>query len=210
MKWSVESNIKNMIFSVYLKTINKRRYWHVLLIHLFKEIHLILWHIALLTSGVLEKLIVCFTRCTLFFQYVCFLLPICLPCVGSGTYCNEDECRVVTHRVADIRVAWLVDVRPHSNFESKQAIYLGDAQIIRRATSAWRPGVGFEVRTLCIHTTKFYALEVGKLPYRFMIMLCILSFYYYMFFFLFSSMIWIFYVDYMGIKFRENVYLRNL
>ena len=71
----------------------------------------------------------------------------------------------------------------YCNFESKQAIYLGDAQIIRRATSAWRPGVGFEVRTSCIHTTKFYALEVGKLPYRFMIMLCILSFYYYMFFY---------------------------
>ena len=73
----------------------------------------------------------------------------------------------------------------YCNFESKQAIYLGDAQIIRRLTSAWRPGVGFEVRTSCIHTTKFYALEVGKLPYRFMIMLCILSFYYYMFFFIF-------------------------
>ena len=31
-------------------------------------------------------LIVCFTQCTLFFQYVCFLLPICLPCVICGTY----------------------------------------------------------------------------------------------------------------------------
>ena len=46
-----------MIFSVYLKTINKRRYWYVLRIHLFKEIHFILWNIALLTSGVLKKLI---------------------------------------------------------------------------------------------------------------------------------------------------------
>ena len=113
MKWSVEYNIKNMIFSVYLKTINKRRYWYVLRIHLFKEIHLILWNIALLTSGVLTKLIVCFPRCTCFFQYVCFLLQICLPCVSSGTYCKEDECCVVTHRVADIRVAWLVYVRTH-------------------------------------------------------------------------------------------------
>ena len=49
----------------------------------------------------------------LVFQYVCFLLPICLPCVSSGTYCNEDECCVVTHRVADIRVAGLVYVRTH-------------------------------------------------------------------------------------------------
>ena len=46
-----------MIFSVYLKTINKRRYWYVLRIQLFKEIHLILWNTALLTSGVLKKLI---------------------------------------------------------------------------------------------------------------------------------------------------------
>ena len=56
-------------------------------------------------------------------------------------------------------------LRAYCNFESKQAICLGDAQIIRRATSAQRPGVGFEVRTSCIHTTKFYALELGKLSY---------------------------------------------
>ena len=91
MQWSVDSNIKKTIFSVYLKTINKRRYWYVLRIRFFKDIHLILWNIALLTSDVLKKLIVCCTRGTLFFQYVCFLLPICFPCVSSGTYCNEDE-----------------------------------------------------------------------------------------------------------------------
>ena len=78
------------------------------------DLHLILWNIALLTSVVLKKLIVCFTgRYTLFFQYVCFLLPIFLPCVSSGTYCNEDKCCVVPHLVADIRVAWLVDVCTH-------------------------------------------------------------------------------------------------
>ena len=78
MKWSVEYNIKNMIFSVYLKTINKRRYWYVLRIHLFKEIHLILWNIALLTSGVLKKLIVCFTLCTLFFNtFVSYCRFVC-------------------------------------------------------------------------------------------------------------------------------------
>ena len=140
MQWSVEFNIKNMIFSVYLKTINKRRYWYVLRIHLFKEIHLILWNIALLTSGVLKNLIVCFTRCTLFFQYVCFLLPICLPCVSSGTYCNEDEllCRDTSRGRHSRRLTcWHSHaLRAYCNFESKQAIYLGDAQIIRRATSA--------------------------------------------------------------------------
>ena len=52
-------------------------------------------------------LIVCFTQCTLFFQKVCFLLPICLPCV----VCSEDNCCVATQRAADIRVAWLVYVR---------------------------------------------------------------------------------------------------
>ena len=57
-----------MIFSVYLKTINKRPYWYLLRIYLYREMHLILWNIALLTSGVLKKLIVCFTLCTLFFN----------------------------------------------------------------------------------------------------------------------------------------------
>ena len=32
----------------------------------------------------LNYLIVCITQCNLFFQYVCFLLPICLPCVICG------------------------------------------------------------------------------------------------------------------------------
>ena len=29
------------------------------------------------------------------FQYVWFLLPICLPCIIFGTLCNEDKCCVV-------------------------------------------------------------------------------------------------------------------
>ena len=33
----------------------------------------------------LNYLMVCFTRCTLFFQKVCFLLQICSPCVFCGT-----------------------------------------------------------------------------------------------------------------------------
>ena len=31
-------------------------------------------------------IVVCFTQCIFFFQYVCFLLPICFPCVICGTY----------------------------------------------------------------------------------------------------------------------------
>ena len=74
-------------------------------------------------------LIASFTRCTLPFQCVCFLLPICLPCVNCGTYCIAHKCCVLTHRAADIRVA-LLDLnsclrshvlRAHCNFESKQA-----------------------------------------------------------------------------------------
>ena len=72
--------------------------------------------------------LIAFTRCTLPFQYVCFLLPICLPCVSCGTYCNAHKWCVVTHRAADIRLAWLVlnsclrshVLRAYCNFESKQ------------------------------------------------------------------------------------------
>ena len=60
--------------------------------------------------GNLNYLIVCFTWCTLCFQHDWFLLPICLPCVICGTYCNENKCCVVTHSAADSRVAWLVYV----------------------------------------------------------------------------------------------------
>ena len=64
----------------------------------------------ILQRGNLNYLIVCFTWCTLFFQYDWFLLPICLPGVSCETYCNENKCCVVTHRAADSRVAWLVYV----------------------------------------------------------------------------------------------------
>ena len=78
----------------------------------------------------LNHLIVCNTRYTLFFQYVCFLLSICLLCISCGTYCNEDKCCVVTFRAADFRIAWLVYLaclrshllRAYCNFGSKQAI----------------------------------------------------------------------------------------
>ena len=33
----------------------------------------------------LNYLIVCFTQCTLFFHKVCFLLPICMPCIICGS-----------------------------------------------------------------------------------------------------------------------------
>ena len=54
--------------------------------------------------------------------------------------CNEDKCCVVTHRVADIRVAWLVYARTygvpiatlHQNKRTR-LLYLCDAQIKRKA-----------------------------------------------------------------------------
>ena len=65
------------------------------------------------------------------------LLPICLPSVSCGTYCNEDKRCVVTHRAANIRVAWLVYVRtycvPITTLDQNKRfrlLYLSDAQII--------------------------------------------------------------------------------
>ena len=82
-------------------------------------------------------LIVCFTRCPFFFSIRLSLLPICLPCVSCGTYCNEDKRCVVTHRAANIRVAWLVYVRtycvPIATLDQNKRfrlLYLGVAQII--------------------------------------------------------------------------------
>ena len=73
--------------------------------------------------------IVCFTQCTLFFQKVCFLLPICLPCVIGGSYVRKINAVLWDSALADIRVAWLVYLvclrlhvlRAYCNFESKQA-----------------------------------------------------------------------------------------
>ena len=80
-----------------------------------------------------------------FSKKVCFLLPICLPCVICGSLwvvCNEDKCCVVMQHAADIRVAWLVHLeclhshilRAYCNLnQNKQTwlLYLGDAQIKR-------------------------------------------------------------------------------
>ena len=101
----------------------------------------------------LNYLIVCFTQCTLFFQYVWFLLTICLPCIISfcGAYVpgNEDKCCVVTHGVADVLVtsllAWLVYLACLCSYvlpiatlnQNKRSLllYLGNAQIINSATT---------------------------------------------------------------------------
>ena len=37
----------------------------------------------------LDCIIVCFTQCTLFFQKVCFLLPICLQCIICGSHATK-------------------------------------------------------------------------------------------------------------------------
>ena len=50
--------------------------------------------------------------------------------------CNEDKCCVVTHRAADIRVAWLIYAHTHcvpiatlNQNKRTRLLYLGDAQI---------------------------------------------------------------------------------
>ena len=73
-----------------------------------------------------------FTKSALFFQYVWFLLPICLPCVVCGTYLTGSNAvpRDTSRGRHSGRVAWLVYLaclRSHvlcayCNFESKQAI----------------------------------------------------------------------------------------
>ena len=102
----------------------------------------------------LNYLLASFTRCTLPFQCVCFLLPICLPCVSCGTYCNAHKCYAVTHRAADIRVAWLVYVRTYcvpiaTLYQNKRTLllYLGDAQIIKFST---KPSAA-STSMLCLH-----------------------------------------------------------
>ena len=66
------------------------------------------------TSCVARKIKTISLGVPFFFQYFAFLLPICLLCVSCGTYhCKEDKCCVVTHRAADIQVAWLVYVRTY-------------------------------------------------------------------------------------------------
>ena len=116
-----------MIFSVYLKTINKRRYWYVLRIHLFKEIHLILWNIALLTSGVLKKLIVCFTLCTLFFNtFVSYCRFVCraLALGHIVTRMNAVSWHIAWQTFASLGLFTFarIALRAYCNFQSKQAI----------------------------------------------------------------------------------------
>ena len=96
---------------------------------------------AIISQGEhLNYLIVCFSQCTVFFQYVCFLLPICCPCVIRGTYVPTTKSCNVTHHRADIRVAWLVYVRKYglpivtlNQNKRSRLLYLGDAQIINTA-----------------------------------------------------------------------------
>ena len=57
----------------------------------------------------LNYIILCFTQCTLFFQYVCFLLLFFFAVRYLWDVCNEDKCSVVTHRQTFASLAnWLV------------------------------------------------------------------------------------------------------
>ena len=60
---------------------------------------------------------VCFTQCTLFFQKVCFLLKICLPCVICGTYVSKINAvlwRSARQSFASLGLfTWLVYVRTY-------------------------------------------------------------------------------------------------
>ena len=66
--------------------------------------------------------------------------------------CNEDKCCVVTHRAADILVAWLVYARTYcvpiatlNQNKVARLLYLGDAQIIKDTSY---PGTALETRPM--------------------------------------------------------------
>ena len=78
--------------------------------------------------------------CTFFFAKYLFSIADLFTVRYLWVVGNEDKCCVVTHRAADIRVAWLVYVRTygvpiatlHQNKRTR-LLYLGDAQIKRKA-----------------------------------------------------------------------------
>ena len=104
---------------------NEKGQWPVPMVHRKKTI-------IIFRKENLNHLIVFFTKSALFFQYVWFLLPICLPCVVCGTYLTGSNAvpRDTSRGRHSGRVAWLVYLaclRSHvlcayCNFESKQAI----------------------------------------------------------------------------------------
>ena len=90
----------------------------------------------------LKYLVIFFTQCTLFFQYVCFfILPVCLPCVTCGKYVTRIHA-VSWHITRQTLVplclfTWLVYVRtycvPTATLNQKKRSrlpYLGDAKLI--------------------------------------------------------------------------------
>ena len=88
----------------------------------------------------LNSLIVCFTESTMFFSILLFSIANLFDVLYLWDVRNEDKCCVVTHRLVDICVAWLVYLaslsshvlRAYCNFDQNKPsrlLYLGDAQI---------------------------------------------------------------------------------
>ena len=87
--------------------------------------------------------IVCFTQCTLFFQNVHFLLPICLPCVISGSYVTKITV-VLWHNARQTFASlglftlpvyvrsYCVPTATLNQNKRTRLLYLSDAQIINR------------------------------------------------------------------------------
>ena len=88
----------------------------------------------------LNYLIVCFTQFILFFQKVCFLLPICFPCVIWGSYLTKISA-VLWHNARQTFASlglftWFVYVRTYcmpistlNQNKRSRLLYLGDTQI---------------------------------------------------------------------------------
>ena len=90
----------------------------------------------------LNHSLVCFTQGNFFFQYVWFLVPICLPCVICGTYVTRINFMSWHDRAADILVASLglftslvyvrrycVPIATLNQSKRSRLLYLGDAKI---------------------------------------------------------------------------------
>ena len=76
-----------------------------------------------------------FTQCTLFFQYVCFLLPICFPCISCGI--NAMSWHNVRQTFASLRSLGLFTfariaclLLSLNKIKQSRLPWLGDAQII--------------------------------------------------------------------------------
>ena len=112
----------------------------VKLLTISQPIHIVCCEDDYFPKGKCKLLIVCFTQCTLFFQKVFFLMPICLPCDIWGSYVTKINA-VLRHSARQTFASlglftWLVYVRTYcvptatlNRNKRTGLLYLSDTQI---------------------------------------------------------------------------------